>query len=130
MFHTCAVRCPGSKFKVHGPKNIMEKRRGLWSLEAMRSAVKAVEEGNGLRESARMFNVPVKTLHRRVTGSVPVKCRPGPKPILTADEETAIANYCVEMGFGLGRNDLLRVGFLVAEKSGRQHPWDAEVGLV
>lgn len=68
-----------------------EKKRGLWSLEAMKSAVKAVEEGNGLREAARMFNVLVETLHRRVAGEVPIQCRPGPKPILTADEETAIS---------------------------------------
>ena len=98
-----------------------KEKRGLWSLEVMKSAVKAVEKGNGLREAARMLNVPVETLRRRVAGEVPIQCRPGPKPILTADEETAISKYCVrmaEMGFDLTRDDLLRVGFLVAEKSG------------
>ena len=36
-----------------------------------------------------------------------------------------------EMGFGLGtcRDDVLRVGFRVAEKSGRPHPWDPDSGV-
>ena len=109
-----------------------QRKRGLWSIEAMKSAIKAVEEGNGLREAARMFNVPVETLRRRVTGVVPIQCRPGPKPILAVDEEDAIASYCMkmaEMGFGLTREDLLRVGYLVAEKCGRKHPWSADDGV-
>ena len=72
-----------------------EKKRGLWSLDAMKSAVKAVEEGNG--KVARMFNVPVETLRRRVKGDVLIACRPGPKPISKADDEIAIANHCVTM---------------------------------
>ena len=79
-----------------------------------------------------MFNVPVESLRRRVNGDIPIECRPGPKPILTVDEEAAIARYCMkmaEMGFGLGRDDVLRVGFRVAEKSGRPHPWDPDSGV-
>jgi hypothetical protein len=109
-----------------------EKKRCLWSLDAMKRAVKAVEEGNGLREAARMFNVPVESLRRRVNGDIAIDCKPGPKPILTVNEEDAIADYCVrmaEMGFGLSRDDVLRIGFKVAEKSGRPHPWDPENGM-
>ena len=100
-----------------------EKKRCLWLVDAMKHAVRAVEEGSGLREAGRMFNVPVETLRRRVNGDIPIECRPGPKTILTASEEELIARYCVkmaEMGFGLGRADVLRVAFRVAEKSGRQ----------
>ena len=37
-------------------------KRGLCSVEAMKRAIKAVEEGNRLRGAARMFNVAVETL--------------------------------------------------------------------
>ena len=69
-----------------------------------------------------MFNVPVESLRRRVNGDIAIECRPGPKLILTVDEEAAIARYCVkmaEMGFGLGKDDVLRVGFRVAEREFR-----------
>jgi hypothetical protein len=45
-----------------------EKKRCLWSLDAMK---RAVEEGNGLREAARMFNVLAESLRRRVNGDSP-----------------------------------------------------------
>ena len=53
---------------------------------------------------------------------------PGPKPILNKVEESVIAEYCAQMGFGLSRDDLLRVAFLVAEKSRRKHPWNGMAG--
>ena len=31
-----------------------------------------VEKGKGLREAARLYNVPVETLRRRVTGAVDI----------------------------------------------------------
>ena len=91
----------------------------------MKCAVIAVQEGNGLRSEARMFNVPLKTLRRRVVGSVFIDCKPGPKTVLTKEEDL-IFRYCInmcEMGYGIGREDLMRVGFRVAEKSGRPHPF-------
>ena len=75
-------------------------------------AVKAVEEGNGLRASARSFGVPVETLRRRITGSVSIDCRSGPKPILMKEEEDHLSQYVLkmcEMGYGLGREDLMRL---------------------
>ena len=42
---------------------------------------------NGLREAARLYNVPVETLRRGVKGFVPVECRPGPPTILSQEEE-------------------------------------------
>ena len=48
-------------------------------------AVKNVEDGLGLREAARQYNVPVETLRRRVTGAVSTDCRPGPPTVLTSE---------------------------------------------
>ena len=54
----------------------------------------AVSEVNsdrlGLRESARLYNVPLETLRRRAKGMVTMDCRPGPKTVLTDEEESEI----------------------------------------
>ena len=52
--------------------------------------VKSVEEGKGLGEAARLYNVPVETLCRRVQGTVTMDCKPGPATILTKEEEDAV----------------------------------------
>ena len=99
-----------------------KKQRKLWSHESMVAAVQSVEDEKGLRETARLYNVPVETLRRRVTGSVSLECRPGPPTILASEEESRLAGYIndmVDMGFGLGREDVMCVAYLIAEKSGR-----------
>lgn len=43
---------------------------------------------------------------------------------MTREEEKALAEYCIkmsEMGFGLGREDVMQVAFAIALKSGRPH---------
>ena len=40
------------------------------SQESMEAAVQSVQEGKGLREASRLYNVPVETLMRSVTGKV------------------------------------------------------------
>ena len=80
-------------------------------LEAVKSVV---EDGTHLREVARIFDVPVETLRRRVVGSVPVNCRPGPKLVLKEEEEEALKDFCVnmsEMGYGLRQDDMMRMAY-------------------
>ena len=110
-------------------------KRKQWSQESMYAAVKAVNEGNGLRETARLFNLPVESLRRRIIGAVPIDCKPGPDPVLSKDEESELVAYCLkmaEMGFG-SRDDVMRMGFLIAEKVGHKHPFkedqQGELGL-
>ena len=91
----------------------------------MAAALKDVESGSkGLREAARTYNVPVETLRRRVEGQVLLECKSGPGTVLTREEEQALSDYCIkmsEMGFGLGREDVMRVAFTIVDKSGRPH---------
>ena len=68
-------------------------KRKLWADESMINAVKSVQEGKGLGEASRLYNVPVETLRRRVTGAVDIACRPGPSTVLTEDEEDRLAIY-------------------------------------
>ena len=51
----------------------------------------------GIRESARLHNVPLETLRRRAKGMVMMDCRPGPKTVLTEEEESKLAQYLLEM---------------------------------
>ena len=125
--------CHWSQKKTHWHSSLKvskERKRGQCSVEAMKRAIKAVEEGNRLRGAARMFNVPVETLWMRVASAVPIQCRPGPKPILAVDEE-AITSYCVKMAeMVLGwHGKMFRVGYLAAEKSSQKHPWSADDGI-
>lgn len=54
----------------------------LWSAESMEAAVQSVlPGGRGLRESSRLYNVPVESLRRRVNGDVSIGCRPGPATV-------------------------------------------------
>ena len=51
----------------------------------------------------------------------------GPSTVLTREEEEALMNYCIkmsEMGFGLGKEDVMRMAFTIAERRGRLHPFN------
>ena len=60
--------------------------------ESMSAAFQAVMDGKGLRETSRIYNVPVETLRRRVSGSVELGCRPGPATILTDAQKICCVN--------------------------------------
>ena len=64
-------------------------------MESIAAALQDVQDGKGLRDTARTYNVLVETLSRRVAGSVAVDCRSGPNTVLTAEEEEALMNYCL-----------------------------------
>ena len=104
-------------------------KRKLWTEESMAAAVKNCQDGAGLRETSRLYNVPVETLRRRVTGTVEVGCRPGPATVLTDEQEDRLSLYLIQMseiGFGLTRDDIMRLAFSIAEKTHRQHPFKGE----
>lgn len=48
------------------PKQVYEKpERKQWSNESMAGALKGVEDSMGVREAARLYNLPYETLGRR-----------------------------------------------------------------
>ena len=101
-------------------------KRKLWTEESMAAAVEYVKTGHPLHEGSRLYNVPVETLRRRVTGMVDISCKPGPSTVLTLEEEEQLYKYAVEMadhGFGLTRDDLMRLAFVIVDKSGRPNPF-------
>ena len=110
---------------IMASKSNKSKQR-MWSQESMTAAVNAVNnEGSSLRATCRLYNVPIETLRRRVMGQVDVECRPGPQTILSKEED-CLAEYCIEMadrGFGLGKEDVMRFAFQIAEKMNKSHPF-------
>ena len=72
----------------------MATKRKQWSDISMAAAVSEVEKQQlTLRESSRLYNVPLETLRRRVNGLVPMDCRPGPRTVLSEEEETKLADF-------------------------------------
>ena len=91
----------------------------------MRAAMESVNDGKGLREAARLYNVPVEMLRRRVTGKVDIDCRQGPPTILTKEEETIVC-YLIQMadmGYGLTREAVIHMVYIIVEKCKRCHPF-------
>ena len=106
------------------------KIRKLWSDESMRVADESVNQGKGLREAARLYNVSVKTLRRRVTGKVDFDCQPaGPATVLTKEEEETIVHYLIQMadmGYWLTREAVMHMVYIIVEKCERPHPFKNE----
>ena len=100
--------------------------------------MQSVQEGKGLREASRLYNVPVETLRRRVTGKVELDCRPGPSTVLTQDEEREIVHCLIQMadmGYGLMKEAVMyMVGAYIAKRKrfrmGRQVAGDSKHGIL
>ena len=105
----------------------MAAKRKQWSDVSMAAAVEQVQKQElSLREASRLYNIPLETLRRRVNGTVAIDCRPGPRTVLTEDEETKLADYLLqmsEMGYGLTREGVMGMAYSIVERSKRPHPF-------
>ena len=116
-----------------GSNDLSKQKRKLWTEESMEAAVNSIhKENKGLREAARLYNIPVETLRRHVNGSVQAGCKPGPSTVLTDEEEDKLASYLVQMadmGFGLSRETVMEMAFTIVDKVQRKHPFkDGKAG--
>ena len=79
-------------------------------------AVKSIEDdGKGLRKATCIYNVPVETLQRQVVCITSLDAKPGWDTVLTSEEERRLAQYIIDMGFGLSRQDVMRAAYLIVE---------------
>jgi hypothetical protein len=56
------------------------------------------------KDLAGRYDVPITTLKRRIDGEVAIDAKPGPKTVLTKEEEEKLCKYCFDMcdmGYGL-----------------------------
>jgi len=75
-----------------------------------------------LREASRLYNIPVESLQRRVTGIVDMDCRPGPPTVSTKSEEAEIVQYLIQMadmGYGLTREAVMHMVYVYVDKCRR-----------
>ena len=82
-----------------------------------------------LRETARLYNVPIETLRRRVTGAVSMDCRPGPPTVLIKDEEDKLVQYLIQMadmGYGLSREACMHMVGNFVSACKRSNPFKNE----
>lgn len=97
----------------------------------MIQAVKAVKESKmGTLAASKKFKVPRTTLRDYLKSdkspAALVQIPLGRKPILNSELEKSFADYCVAIDkrfFGLRRNDVKRMGFQLAIKNKRPHPF-------
>lgn len=102
--------------------------RHRWTEETMLAACQEIILGRlSIRKASDAYGIPRDSLQKRVMGRLPSSVvRPGPRTILTPEEEDQIVQYCLEKRSG-GRSvtgmDCRRLAFSIAEASGRSHPF-------
>ena len=62
----------------------------------MLDAMKAIQDGSPITTAARVRGVPKTSLHR-IKGKVIHGVKSGPKQYLSAEEETELAEFAIEM---------------------------------
>ncbi|XP_046560004.1 MFS-type transporter clz9-like [Haliotis rubra] len=72
-----------------------------------------LKDGMAIRKAARLFGIPVSTLHDRLSGKIDITCtRPGPEPLFNRQEEEKLVDHVKSMGsygFGYTRNDVITI---------------------
>ncbi len=108
------------------------KKRKLWKDDDMVKAMKAVkDDGVSLRSAAINFNVPRKTLEDRVKGKTQHGVKPGPKTVLTKEEEDSLVSYLVYMskcGFPLTRTMIKAYAWAISKRSGTSERFNQVLG--
>ena len=97
------------------------KKRLQWSNQAMLDAMKAVQDGSPITTAARVHGVPKTSLHNRIKGRVVHGVKPGPKPYLSTEEETELAEFAIEaasVGCGQTRKQIMTIAENVAKDKG------------
>lgn len=81
--------------------------------------------------AAQHFHVPRKTLDDRMKGLVQHGTNPGPKTVLSAEEEEALVQYLVYMakrGFPLTHRMVMAFAWAIAKRAGTADRFNPEYG--
>ena len=109
---------------VLSTKKVSDKKRKQWTNEDMENAMKDVADGNmTVLRAGKKRGVPKSTLHDRISGKGNHGDKPGPKPLLSAAEESEFANFLVEVsqaGYGKTRREVRQIAGRVAVDKGKR----------
>lgn len=114
-------------------RKLSGQKRGRWSEENLRQAVKRIENGDiGINEAARYYGIPDRTLRRRKASGNLTKVPLGPPSTLGAENEKRLVQHIQRLqrsGFTPDRTTVRRMAFQFAETLKVQHTFNREEGL-
>ena len=108
---------------------LKSKFKEKWSGETLKAALENGDFRDGklsLSKLAKIYDIPKSTLHRYLKQQSCTKERHGPKPVLSEDEETAIATWLKEMaklGFGRTKDQVCEVVKKILDTEKRKTPF-------
>lgn len=101
----------------------MEKKQRLkYSLETLKEAIGAVQEGMPFKTASKKYNIPRATLQDKVKGRTQMEKKSGPETILTREEESLLVQWLFEIskcGFPATKNQMLDSVQLLLKELGR-----------
>ncbi|CAH1975463.1 unnamed protein product [Acanthoscelides obtectus] len=104
--------------------------RVQWSEEDLRNAVSDIHGGKGsVREISRTYDVPVRTLRRRMRSGNLNKVALGRKSLLSMVQETSLVKYIQNMashGFALSAHDIKKLSYSFAIQQNIPHNFNTE----
>ena len=65
-----------------------KRKQKLWTKEIRAAAVKSINDGMGIREASRVYNIPFEILWQQTTNTVQLECHSGPPTILTDNDSS------------------------------------------
>ncbi len=119
LYHTFLVDMPSYKCRRR-PRSappimrspVRPNKRKQWSEDAMKAAIKAVQDGlTSINRAADEHGVPRTTLKDSLSGRVAQGTNPGPRPYLNKEEESELSMFLAEaskVGHGRQKSRLSR----------------------
>lgn len=104
--------------------------RGTWSQHDLSEAIKSVVNGNSsVRRASAEFNIPRKTLERRIKTGNSQKGNMGPSSVFGIENERRLSRHILSMqnrGFPLTRDDLRSIAYQFAQQLQIKHKFNNE----
>ncbi|XP_044594105.1 uncharacterized protein LOC123271763 [Cotesia glomerata] len=74
------------------------RKEGLYSPTKLKKALESVKNGRTIRQTAKDFEIPYSTIRSKMKGINPIEMKKGPSPVLSAEEETNLVNWILNLG--------------------------------
>lgn len=107
-------------------------RGTTYNEEALKRAIEAVKKQElGVRAASREYHIPLRTLVRRMQLNKTTIGPLGPQSELGVDAELKLVTHIKKLqqrGFAPGRRDVQEIAFNLAEKLGKKHKFNKELG--